>query len=1145
MRPSVQPHLRRRSGFALVISLSLMALLLLLSVSLTALIRIETRSADIQMETLRARQNALLAAYVAIGDLQRHTGRDTSISARAALLDSDPTTPEVDGLPHPNWTGVWTRDPADGTAILETWLVSGNRPGASTSPEFNPDATIPADQEPVRLREDPSGAGSPMGELSVPSVSVGETGRYAFAVTGEQEKISLKAARLTASGGEPTPGFLPFRQGIEVLGDPGFDPLAPEMVRVDSPASLGFLPGADPVFIDAYEQALSARSAGLLTNNRDGGLKLDLTSALEGDTPADDVRFVNFADYGIPEDDFTTPSPTWGYLRSYYDLKEDVAPSAPGDPARAVAPRPGTPAAHGVGPTIASFSFGIAVGLRPDNTVEYLWQPRVVLHNPYNVPLAPAEYGIYFFGLTPSERSEVGGADPARYFPLALSEFNPDYWVFGGDPAGNNVRNDYYTRRMSLHFARAFTWGTTLNSPIYRDFYDRTRNGEPASYPDVMEYPPGGPRFLIDAPRIEPGEAILFTPQVNREPYIRAAPFTERLVPGDRFAFFDYETPAELLPSDSPQLDPDRPEPSDPDYMNIGIFLPTGGQVRYIDAVLTTARTRTDNRGNEGPPLYVWPDSGDRSRQLFRRSDLNFLQDDIYHMTARIPYNHPDHYEPPVFSPLIYGNPVPPAAANSVAWHAIAYGPINPAPGITYNPFRYFNPRAKIGEHVDLKTRRAGGRAQRTVVSSPTDNYFFEPFVGTLDAVPLETYGPVNNKVRIGGGLLDPVADTQILYDLPRDQTGLYSLGQLQHVLFSQLANEAGYAVGNSHASPLIPRRQVFVQGAGPLSMQDGPMGGSGQPSVIDYSTIDLSHILNDALWDRTFVSTTSDDARVTAALDGDGTLPNPRLRPIPGATLADLQNAERAAAHLLVDGAFNINSTSVEAWMAFLAGNNGRELDGTALESPFFRFFGGDFGGDPDSPWTGFPEIGLESSDPTDPSPLRRLAEAIVEQVKRRGPFLSLADFVNRRLEDGPLGLSGALQSAIDTSGINDDLVAAAEPVDIDSGEFPFAAPEHFQGETADGISGWLSQADILTAVGPFINNRNDTFTIHAYGRSINPVTGSVSSARLELIVQRMPEYVSEGTDADERPATGSVDDRFGRRYTPVSARWVAADTL
>ena len=51
-------------------------------------------------------------------------------------------------------------------------------------------------------------------------------------------------------------------------------------------------------------------------------------------------------------------------------------------------------------------------------------------------------------------------------------------------------------------------------------------------------------------------------------------------------------------------------------------------------------------------------------------------------------------------------------------------------------------------------------------------------------------------------------------------------------------------------------------------------------------------------------------------------------------------------------------------------------------------------------------------------PDQLDLLSKALVSEVRKRGPFLSLGDFVNRRLgTDTKLAVSGALQSAIDAA--------------------------------------------------------------------------------------------------------------------------------
>ena len=73
-------------GFALVIALSLMAFILLLILSITTLVRVETQSANVQLAQLKARMNAQLGAMVALGDLQRFTGPDQRVTARSDIL---------------------------------------------------------------------------------------------------------------------------------------------------------------------------------------------------------------------------------------------------------------------------------------------------------------------------------------------------------------------------------------------------------------------------------------------------------------------------------------------------------------------------------------------------------------------------------------------------------------------------------------------------------------------------------------------------------------------------------------------------------------------------------------------------------------------------------------------------------------------------------------------------------------------------------------------------------------------------------------------------------------------------------------------------------------------------------------------------
>ncbi len=145
-------------------------------------------------------------------------------------------------------------------------------------------------------------------------------------------------------------------------------------------------------------------------------------------------------------------------------------------------------------------------------------------------------------------------------------------------------------------------------------------------------------------------------------------------------------------------------------------------------------------------------------------------------------------------------------------------------------------------------------------------------------------------------------------------------------------------------------------------------------------------------------------------------------------------------AADLLVEGAFNINSTSVDAWISHLASLKQLPVPKGSYpssETPLLRFL--------DQPqqnsWNKIKTLSDEE--------IIILAHCLVEQIKLRGPFLSTSDFVNRRIQgakiqsngdyknlmqaplknwssmqnesrNSVLGLRGTLQAAIAEAGIN-----------------------------------------------------------------------------------------------------------------------------
>ena len=102
----------------------------------------------------------------------------------------------------------------------------------------------------------------------------------------------------------------------------------------------------------------------------------------------------------------------------------------------------------------------------------------------------------------------------------------------------------------------------------------------------------------------------------------------------------------------------------------------------------------------------------------------------------------------------------------------------------------------------------------------------------------------------------------------------------------------------------------------------------------------------------------------------------------------------------------------------------------------------------------------------------LTLLATEIVEQVRARGPFLSMAEFVNRQLgSPDEKTLAGALQTAIDKSNINDDATSASaanyQIPASKTGNLQLVNPKALEGDSSQGAPGSLTQADVLAVLG------------------------------------------------------------------------------
>ena len=173
-------------------------------------------------------------------------------------------------------------------------------------------------------------------------------------------------------------------------------------------------------------------------------------------------------------------------------------------------------------------------------------------------------------------------------------------------------------------------------------------------------------------------------------------------------------------------------------------------------------------------------------------------------------------------------------------------------------------------------------------------------------------------------------------------------------------------------------------------------------------------------------------------------------------------------------------------------------------------------------------------------PNQILTLAANVVAEVKARGPFQSVAEFVNRQLASDPLtGNSGALQTAIENSALNTDF---GRPAPKNNDELTGSGSD--SGNTSDGAATQIVQADLLNRLAPSLTVRGDTFRIRAYGE-VTDFGGQTTKAWCEAVVQRQHDFV----DAEQEPITiaplSITNQAFGRRFNIVSFRWLSADEV
>lgn len=436
-----------------------------------------------------------------------------------------------------------------------------------------------------------------------------------------------------------------------------------------------------------------------------------------------------------------------------------------------------------------------------------------------------------------------------------------------------------------------------------------------------------------------------------------------------------------------------------------------------------------------------------------------------------------------------------------------------------------------------------------------------------------------------GGGITPQEGSKKVvLFDLPRSP--LTSLASLSHADITSMPSDGAAPIGNSFAHSGLKDLNKII---GKRSMDQS------YRAKINQTLTDFSWAANEALWDQyyfssinwgsstlAFDSSTSQSypnqaAAVTALIDNDSTQKSPmlnqRVQYAPqGITnnklQSELEDYKAIGKHLSVVGGFNVNSTSQDAWAAVLGALKGEEIKylansgnvkSSSPNSTLSRFTLP--AGQQSDEWAGFRDLSDKE--------IKKLAEAMVVQVKARGPFIGLSDFVNRSLTDKTadsteIGKLGAIQAAIESSGLNDSMAIDVTTANLENTIFQIDGKKKTL-STLTGVPGYLMQSDVLTSIGCILRTRSDTFLVRTYGDARDSTGKIRAKAWCEATIQRASDWVEptnetlkikQPYDKDlssktirkqwaANPAFPLTNKTYGRKMKIVSFRWLSKDEV
>jgi type II secretory pathway pseudopilin PulG len=1146
-------------GFALIVTLTLMILLTVIAVGLLTLSSISLRASAQTESMATARSNARLAMMMALGELQRTAGPDQRVTAPANLLAAS-ASPAITGVweswkPDPaggndyvarKTTVQTTPDQADGEFI--TWLASGN-PASPAGPSTPPGVASSSPAHVTLVSERQNGTVSQRGAHLTP-VRLTTKGEYAWTVLDEGAKARVNLATeasITNLDERYSRLRAPARPQVEAIGEnlSGLPMDSSTGTKVTSleqaEVHLGKRAELRPSLHD-----LTASSVSLPVNVADGGIKADLTRAFEQSAlPSDLVgRFV----YSNTKSKLTASDPLFSTLAGFYQVYKKAGAilqtAVPNRYTPYTGTTPNLTAVDGtlLAPVVTRVSVAFSLVSREahgnwkqsilnatgDNLrtsmVYLIYTPVVTVYNPYSKPIQFRNLNVTFRNIPVAFKFFRNGQAQTNK-PTLLSSFhilseNSD-WEDPFSCTASNREASAADTLITLYpgEARVFgssqpstgTWGSMTNYLwSANDSLANSKTAKNVFAGAGWDYRAG---YIVDWLRPAIGERTtdnknlgVFGVRPTDTVNVEVSP----LMPGKSGGKFSVDFNATVGNRANTAL---------------GIYEFRYGTQAKLDEILANG-----NHTTIGKITYPF-----RRERDFTVSELNLPNAENVQLKNW-------GSAPKQFAIFTIGA----RTANDSLYPG--------KPGRTSSFVHHVLQMDATRSHPALLPLEMS-LLPVTVSGANT--------VGSIDA------DDVNRAFYFSGTTRGSGAIHYVTQNLP--QSPLMNLADLRHANLTSSGHLPliQHTVGESLASPVVaPDRARSTSSFG-------------------YEVVDSAWLANQTLWDGFYFSGVRNASDAGLVFAGKPLPLNPRQTPLltqmdskAAVALTTSNTGWADSASLMgVKGGFNVNSTSVNAWKAVLSSLRGLEIPvlgpavitdpsgspvnytekwtkaGAAafprVNRPISGSVNASNSADNQLRWSGYRELSTQEID--------TLAQSIVQEVRARGPFLSMAEFVNRRLGSASddMAARGALEEAIRKSDINKIPMGPVNRIitEEEASSFGYANPKAAAGNTEEGASAILTQGDLLSAIGAAVTVRSDTFVIRSYGAARDG-TRVTARAWCEATIQRIPSFV-DPTDAPEKVQAAiltngrkitdlsEVNQRFGRRFSVVSFRWLSATEI